>query len=77
MATTYHEKLISEIREVPDSEIKQFYRVVHTIKEQFLPLRKKMKVAHSRKLGSAKGQIWIADDFNDPLPVEIIDEFYK
>ena len=27
--------------------------------------------------GSAKGQIWMAPDFDAPLPDEILDEFYK
>jgi hypothetical protein len=76
MATTYREKLIADINDIPDSKLPQFYRVVHTLKEQFLPLAHK-KSAISRKLGSAKGQVWIADDFNDTLPDEIIDEFYQ
>ena len=34
---------------------------------------------HSRKrvLGSAKGEFTVPDDFNDPLPKEIEDLFYK
>jgi len=76
MATTYRERLIADINEIPDSKLPQFYKVVHTLKEQFLPLCNK-KHSVSRKLGSAKGQVWIADDFNDPLPDHIIDEFYK
>jgi prevent-host-death family protein len=27
--------------------------------------------------GTAKGKIWMAPDFDAPLPDEIIDEFYK
>ncbi len=35
--------------------------------------------AHSRKrvLGSAKGEFKVPDDFNDPLPKDIEDLFYK
>ncbi len=29
-----------------------------------------------RRPGSAKGQIWIADDFDAPLPGEILGPFY-
>lgn len=76
MATTYRERLIADINDIPDSKLPQFYKVVHTLKEQFLPQPHKKSIA-SRKLGSAKGQVWIADDFNDPLPDEIVDEFYK
>jgi hypothetical protein len=30
-----------------------------------------------RALGSAKGEFTVPEDFNDPLPKEIEDEFYK
>lgn len=30
-----------------------------------------------RTLGTAKGEIFISDDFNDPLPDDILDEFEK
>ena len=29
------------------------------------------------KLGTARGLVKIADDFNDPLPEELLREFYK
>lgn len=29
-----------------------------------------------RVFGQMKGQIWIADDFDDPLPDDILDAFY-
>jgi hypothetical protein len=32
---------------------------------------------NGRPLGSAKGEFTVPDDFNDPLPKEIEDEFYK
>jgi prevent-host-death family protein len=30
-----------------------------------------------RPLGLAKGEIWVADDFDDPLPPEIEEAFYR
>ena len=33
--------------------------------------------ANGRVLGSAKGEFTVPGDFNDPLPKEIEDEFYK
>jgi len=30
-----------------------------------------------RQFGSAKGKIWMSDDFDDPLPEELLREFYK
>jgi len=41
---------------------------------KLVPLRAKAK---KRKLGSAKGEFVVPDDFNDPLPKEIEDLFYK
>lgn len=35
-----------------------------------------LEPAARRKPGLLKGQIWIADDFNDPLPPEILAGFY-
>ena len=35
------------------------------------------KPARDRKPGSAKGKIFISDDFDAPLPDEILKEFYK
>jgi prevent-host-death family protein len=35
------------------------------------------QAAHARKLGSAKGDFVVPDDFNDPLPPEIEESFWK
>ncbi len=39
---------------------------------KIIPLKQKPK---GRKSGSAKGKIWMAPDFNDPLPDEILEAF--
>ena len=31
----------------------------------------------NRKLGGEKGKIWMSDDFNKPLPEDMLKEFYK
>jgi len=41
---------------------------------KLVPLTAKPK---KRILGSAKGEFVVPDDFNDPLPKEIEDLFYK
>jgi prevent-host-death family protein len=41
---------------------------------KLIPLNIKPK---KRMLGSAKGEFVVPDDFNDPLPKEIEDLFYK
>lgn len=35
------------------------------------------KTPGKRKLGLARGKIKISDDFNDPLPNDILEEFYR
>lgn len=50
------------------------------IKKAGKPLVRLTPVASApapRRLGTAKGQITIADDFDDPLPDDILDEFEK
>jgi prevent-host-death family protein len=44
------------------------------------PVARLLRVEEKRRkpqLGWAKGMIWIAPDFDAPLPKEILDEFYK
>ncbi|GAB7024936.1 hypothetical protein [Geotalea toluenoxydans] len=77
MATTYRDRLIADIDEVPKSKLPQLYAIVHTIKEQLLTTAPTGPGVGKRCLGSAKGHVWMADDFNAPLPDEIVDEFYK
>ena len=41
---------------------------------KLVPIATKPK---TRKIGSAKGEFVVPDDFNDPLPTEVEDSFYK
>ena len=41
---------------------------------RLVPIKKRQG---KRLLGQAKGEIWIADDFDDPLPPEIEESFYR
>lgn len=41
---------------------------------KLVPISMKPK---TRKIGSAKGEFVVPDDFNDPLPKEVEDSFYK
>lgn len=44
------------------------------------PIAKLVKLAETPKQrvpGSGKGDFVVPDDFNEPLPDEILDEFYK
>jgi prevent-host-death family protein len=41
---------------------------------KLIPIAAKPK---TRKIGTAKGEFVVPDDFNDPLPKEVEDSFYK
>lgn len=44
------------------------------------PVARLLRVKEKRRrpqLGTMAGKFWIADDFDAPLPDEILDEFYK
>jgi len=43
-------------------------------KARLMPLEEKPP---RRKPGSWKGKVWIADDFDAPLPADILELFYK
>lgn len=78
MAITYREKMIADIQDVPDAKLRQFYTIIHTIKQQLFTKTETVKSDKcTRKLGTAKGLISIAEDFDAPLPNEIVNEFYK
>jgi hypothetical protein len=40
-----------------------------------VPVRKSKKKPRKRELGFLRGKIWIADDFDAPLPDDILDAF--
>jgi prevent-host-death family protein len=40
---------------------------------RLVPLESKKKI---RPLGFARGEVWIADDFDAPLPDDLLKEFY-
>jgi len=44
---------------------------------KLVPIRAPEKKRRKFKFGSAKGEFTVPDDFNDPLPKEIEDLFYK
>jgi prevent-host-death family protein len=40
---------------------------------RLMPIERKSKI---RPLGMDRGRVWVADDFDAPLPDEILKEFY-
>ena len=49
-----------------------------TILREGVPMARVVPFEYSvpPKPGTGKGQIWMSDDFNAPLPDEVLDEFY-
>ena len=41
------------------------------------PVAKLVPIRKRRVLGQARGEIWISDDFDDPMPDEFLDAFYN
>ena len=64
MATTYREKLFKEIESVPEAMLPQFYRIIHLLRKELLPLQE-----HHGIRGSLKG-IWKGGEVNDSLFTE-------
>jgi len=68
-------KLLEYCREVEPVELIDITNISDDFMEQ--GQYKDKETPGKRKLGQARGKIKISDDFNDPLPDEILEEFYK
>jgi prevent-host-death family protein len=66
-AKTHLSKLIERVRRGEEIVIAKAGKPV----ARLVPERSRA----ARQPGSAKGQIWIADDFDDPLPDDLLDMF--
>lgn len=68
-------KLLEYCREVEPVELIDITNTNNDFMEREQSKNKKNN--GKRKLGQARGKIKISDDFNDPLPDDILEEFYK
>jgi hypothetical protein len=68
-------KLVEYCREVEPVELVDITNTCDDFMAQ--EQSKSKKNTGKRKLGLARGKIKISDDFNDPLPDDILEEFYK
>jgi hypothetical protein len=68
-------KLLEYCREVEPAELIDITNINDDFMEQ--EQYKDKETPGKRKLGQARGKIKISDDFNDPLPDDILEEFYK
>jgi len=64
MSSTYKEKLLREIEEIPKEVIPKLYRVIRILKTELIP-----KPEKSRIRGSLKG-IWKGSQIDESLFVE-------
>jgi hypothetical protein len=72
---TEFSKLLEYCREVEPIELIDITNTCDDFMEQ--EQSKNNNTTGKRKLGQARGKIKISDDFNDPLPDDILEEFYK
>jgi hypothetical protein len=68
-------RLLEYCREVEPIELIDVTDTSNDFMEQ--EQSKNKKTTGKRKPGQARGKIKISDDFNDPLPDDILEEFYK
>ena len=72
--STLAEQVYRDCQNLPDETVREVLDFV-----EFLKLRKGLNTETQttpRKPGALKGKIWIADDFDAPLPDEILELFY-
>ena len=62
-------ELISKLQELPEEQQQQVLDFIEFLEQKYVLNSDKSK---QRVLGLHEGQIWISDDFNEPLP----DEFW-
>jgi hypothetical protein len=78
MSSVSVEMMIQKFEILPDHAKKEALEFLEFLVQKSKPGKKKMdKKKGKRILGKEKGKIWISDDFTDPLPQEILAEFYK
>lgn len=68
------EKIIAEIKQIPDEKLAEIYDLVHYFRLGLLQERKTLPVKQ-RPIGLAKGLVDIPVGFFEPLPDDILDAF--
>jgi hypothetical protein len=68
------EKIIAEIKQIPDEKLAEIYDLVHYFSLGLLQERKTVPVKQ-RPIGLAKGLVEIPASFFEPLPDDILDAF--
>jgi hypothetical protein len=78
MSSVTVEMMIQRFEILSDQAKKEALEFLEFLVQKSKPVKKKTdRKKGKRILGKEKGKIWISDDFTDPLPQEILAEFYK
>jgi len=64
MSSTYKEKLLKEIEEIPEEMMPKFYRVIHILRAELTPKMEKSEIR-----GSLRG-IWKGSQIDETLFLE-------
>ncbi len=64
MSTTYKDRILKEIEEIPDDKMPQLYRIIHLITSEFTSTTKK-----AGKRGALRG-IWKGSQIDESLFIE-------
>jgi len=68
------EKIIAEIKQIPDEKLAEIYDLVHYFRLGLLQERQVLPIKQ-RPIGLAKGLVEIPPSFFDPLPGDMLDAF--
>jgi hypothetical protein len=78
MSSVTVEMMIQKFEILSDQAKKEALEFLEFLFQKRKPGKKKINSKKGKRiLGKDKGKIWISDDFTDPLPQEILAEFYK
>ncbi len=70
----FQEKIIAEIKQIPDEKLAEIYDLVHYFRLGLLQERQVLPVKQ-RPIGLAKGLVEIPSSFFEPLPDDMLDAF--
>ena len=70
MSSTYKEKLLKEIEEIPEEMMPKFYRVIHMLRAELTPKMEKSEIR-----GSLRG-IWKGSQIDETLFLEAKKSFF-
>jgi hypothetical protein len=78
MSSVTVEMMIQKFEILSDQAKKEALEFLEFLVQKRKPGKKKINSKKGKRiLGKDKGKRWISDDFTDPLPQEILAEFYK